>query len=235
MESRYGSEARGVVQNLLLLGHTKIGDLADAYGGSGAAQSQVRRPANGNDERTNGQTEHDVDKLSSAGQLYLILCRLLQSGLVEPVTESMFRSPADAYSRAEQEIVQTYFSGGTKGLKQKEDLKSKIKDRLRASRDEGKNWMENSKGVKRALNGAISAPEKRRKLVNGDAHTEEDGVTLDVGVILLYRRQVPHANTVLAQSDRQNKLHEVHRGYSKSAARRTCHSSSWRHKFPDLW
>lgn len=208
------------MQNLLLLGHTKIGDLADAYVGSGASKSQTQKLANGNGELTNGHTEHDVDKLSSAGQLYFILCRLLQSGLVEPVTESMFRSPADAYSRAEQEIVQMYFSGGTKGLKQKEDLKSKIKDRLRVARDEGKDWMENSKGVKRAISGTTSAPEKRRKLANGGAHTEEDeGVTLDVGSTSHLSNTVPHANSEEAQLNRQNKLRKMHCNHSESAAR----------------
>lgn len=109
-EDRFGEFAGGVVSNLLLLGHARIGDLAQAY--------KVAPP---NDNQGNLEGTQDFPNISAASlkskqaedikfrgptleALHITLCDLLQAGLVTPVHESHFRSDADNRSEAEKEV-----------------------------------------------------------------------------------------------------------------------------------
>ncbi len=184
VESSYGKDARDVVQNLFLFGHTKVSGLEGAY------DSKSKKHFDGHDEmdNSNGANGHGETSAIPNGHLHAILTRLLEAGIIQPVVKSMFRSPTDTYNAIEREVLRDDYGGNTKGAKQKEDLKLKIQSRLRDLRSEG-DW--DGKGKKRFLNGSYSnglnGNNKRRRLsvggesVNGDNHYEDDGFRLDVG------------------------------------------------------
>lgn len=188
VESRYGLDAKDVVQNLFLLGHTKVSDLEKVY--ERKAKSKSKNCANSNGE-SNGDNEQDKTPKISVGQLHAILIRLLEARIIQPVVSSMFLSPTDTYEKAERELLKTY-GGSTKGVKQKDEMNSKIRERLQAIRSEGQNWQLKCK--KRPLNGAqsngVNGAAKRRRLSNGGAFVnsssqyEDDGSRLDPDLIL---------------------------------------------------
>ncbi|KAK2624258.1 hypothetical protein QTJ16_006208 [Diplocarpon rosae] len=200
VESRFGSFARDVMQNLFLMGHTKISDLAAVYESvpahisSPAPHSKTIHP-NGK-SKTNGyaatngvngqSTEHP-----STGSLHTVLAHLLEAGIIEPVVDSMFRSPTDLYNKIEKEVTNTVFGGGTKGVKQKEELKVKIQQRLESIRTEGLQWQ--PQGKKRfatgSHNGANGSHKRRRfsngdHVTNGDRSYEDDGTRIDLNLIV---------------------------------------------------
>jgi len=196
VQSRYGVLAKDVIQNLLLLGHTKVSDLAEQYETAHKAL-HANDDSNGHSgvNGTNGQAKTHI---TSAGQLDSILCALLQSALIEPVIERMFRSPTDTYTQVEKEILEQTFSGSTTGSKQKDELKVKVRHRLKSLRDEGLDWR--PKGNKRPLpsdlaNGA-KGHDKKRRLSKGEAGVdgdqvavfEDEGIRLDVGFLTFWSR-----------------------------------------------
>lgn len=203
VESRYGEFARNVMQNLFLLGHTKVSDLAEAYE-SGTktntnAKTNGHTVANGTNG-VNGVNGHG-EAHSSTGPLHTILSHLLQAGIIEPVVESMLQSPTDLYNKIERELLAANFSGSTKGNKQKEELKAQIRSRLNAARTEGRQW--HGKAKKRPANGdhnELNGNNKRRRLssdggsVNGDYLYEDDGTRLDVGLSSFSKQKESHAN-----------------------------------------
>ena len=191
VNARYGSLALSVVQNLLLLGHTKVSDLAEAHG------PNQKPPPNGDSNGhvvINGSMPNDGTSslhVPSDAQLDVILCDLLETGFVEPVVQSMFRSPTDTYSHVEKEILQNVYGGSTKGTKQKDELKGRVRERLQEIRSEGRDWEVQSN--KRALDGGsangINGTAKRRRLSNGSVngrstlHHQDKGIRIDVGLL----------------------------------------------------
>lgn len=112
-EDRFGEFAGGVISNLLLLGHARIGDLAQAYTVArpkdkkgvleAAAHGLQKKKASGvattkEEENAAESQNHILDSLN------LTLCDLLQAGLIFAVHESHFRTDADNRSEAEKEI-----------------------------------------------------------------------------------------------------------------------------------
>ncbi|KUJ08472.1 DNA directed RNA polymerase-like protein III subunit Rpc82 [Mollisia scopiformis] len=188
-ENRFGPAARDVVHKLFLLGHCSVSDLVTAY------ESKNKDHANGNAEGsstiTNDVNGQSVSPVDSIGQLHSVLIQLLDSGFVEPVVRSMFHSPEDTHSMIERQILQESFGGSTKGAKQKDELKLKIKNRMNAIRAE-REWKGNAK--KRPLNGehinGINGTNKRRRLsngsstVSGDPLIEDDGSRLDPTLVI---------------------------------------------------
>jgi DNA-directed RNA polymerase III subunit RPC3 len=188
--SRFGVLAREIMQNILLLGHAKVSDIADA----------IRTP---NKPHTNSDTKghtgtNSVNGINgingkpkalvpAVGQLDHILAQLLQSGFIEPVTEQMFRSPTDAYNIVEKKLLHDNYAGQTKGTRQKEELKEKVRGQLKSLRDEGRSWK--SAGNKRPgdlVNGVTEQGKKRRHSrseapVNGAHAVQDEGFRLDVG------------------------------------------------------
>lgn len=204
VEARFGEDAKDVVQNLLLLGHTKVGDLVEAYK---ALLEKAVPKANG---VTNGHTSgegNDVkmtdgdntiakakDALHKTGltheQLDDILYQLLQCGYLQPVTAALFKSPADTYHDIEQEVLRSNGGEkGSKGSKKAEAIKGLIRERLKEVRESEKNWRQHIKGNKRPRDAYddSTGPDKRRRLaggvsVNGSSNGVKDYVfKLDVG------------------------------------------------------
>ncbi|KAH9218527.1 RNA polymerase III subunit RPC82-domain-containing protein [Leptodontidium sp. 2 PMI_412] len=189
VESRFGTFARDVMQNLFLLGHTRISDLAAVY--ESGSEAHTNGQVNGH-ATTNGVNGHDKEHRTT-GPLHTVLAHLLQAGMVEPVLESMLRSPTDLYSKIEREIEQAFFPEGTKGIKQKEEMRHKIQARLDSARTEGQNrWQ--MKGKKRMANGdhnGTNGSHKRRRLssgssdvVAGDHLYDDDGTRLEPNLVV---------------------------------------------------
>ncbi|KAL3418680.1 RNA polymerase III subunit RPC82 [Phlyctema vagabunda] len=189
VEERFGEQARDVVQNLLLLGHTKVADLVAAY-------DSIQKPlTNG---RTNGHSNsngdaHDTNGKAASnvihtGQLHTILYQLLDSGFLEPVTAAMFISPTDTYNMVEREELQNNYGGSTKGVKQKDELKSTVMKRMQAIAEEGRKWRPMGTN-KRGYNGdGANGASKRQKLsnstTNGRIEYQDEGIRLDSDLVL---------------------------------------------------
>ncbi|CZR53957.1 related to DNA-directed RNA polymerase III chain RPC82 [Phialocephala subalpina] len=182
-ETRFGPAARDVVQKLFLLGNTSVSDLEAAY------ESKHEQHVNGNAEGSsvipNGVNEHKASPVSSTGHLHSVLNRLLEVGFIEPVVHSMFLSPADTYNKVERGILQESFGGSTKGAKQKDDLKLRVKNQLQSIRSD-REWK--GKGIKRPLNGGhvngVNGTNKRRRLSNGSSTVSSDHLYEDDGTRL---------------------------------------------------
>ncbi|ROW10665.1 hypothetical protein VPNG_05139 [Cytospora leucostoma] len=181
----HGEEEKEVMQNLLSMGHAKVGDLRDAYQAKFKAARLVPA-ANGDaqheDEESTGSKKNSKTGLfvNSLAQLDDVLCRLIQAELVAMVADDLFRSPEDRYKSVEEEIIKTFFSGGVRGSKGKEEYDSKMSKRLREMRDE-------PLSLKRTLHAKISIS-KRRKVsgwsyVNGTDAAESD-LVLERDVVL---------------------------------------------------
>ncbi|KAK0114398.1 RNA polymerase III subunit C82 [Cadophora gregata] len=189
VEARFGAFARDVMQNLFVMGNTKISDLAAVYESVQGARTNEK--INGH-AAANGINGHEEEH-ATTGPLHTALAHLLQAGMIEPVVENMLRSPTDLYSKIEKEVEQAFYQGGTKGLKQKEEMKLKIQARIDSARTEGQSrWQ--MKGKKRMANGdhnGTNGSHKRRRLsngssdvVNGDRLYEDDGTRLDTNLVL---------------------------------------------------
>jgi DNA-directed RNA polymerase III subunit RPC3 len=183
----YGEEEKEVIQNLLSMGHAKVEDLRDAYQAKfnqaarhAAAVNGDAHHGDGDDEAESGKVKKDSKTglyVKSLGQLDDVLCRLTQAELVGTVTEESFRSLEDRYKALEDEILKTFFAGGVRGAKGKEDYAIRRAKRLREVRDE-------PLSLKRALQSNISMS-KRRKLsgwsyTNGSGASDGD-LLIDVG------------------------------------------------------
>ncbi|KAJ0107273.1 DNA-directed RNA polymerase III subunit RPC3 [Diaporthe amygdali] len=174
----YGEEEKEVTQNLLSMGHAKVEDLRDAYQAKFKQAARLATTVNGDadhdDEDESGEAKKDSKTglyVKSLEQLDDVLCRLIQAELVVTVTESSFRSLDDKYKALEDEIIKTFFAGGVRGTKGKEDYASRRAKRLREVRDE-------PLSLKGTLQSKISVS-KRRKLsgwsyTNGGGASESD-------------------------------------------------------------
>lgn len=177
VESRFGEKHKDVVQNLLLLGHTKVGDLVQAYALKRAILEKAAAKTNAHSNgHTNGagedvnMTNGDSHKAGlTHGQLDGILYQLLECGYLEPVTAEMFKSTADAYNEFQQQAVKDGSDGGAKGSKKAVTLTSMIRSQLRERREKNSKWQHLTKGNnKRPRDGYDSMDQdKRRKLTNG--------------------------------------------------------------------
>ena len=200
VEDRFGEKAGGIISNLLLLGHTKVNDLSDAYGvtnkkaNSDAELKHVSGNgiSNGNglingdaltdgDGLANGVDEaHDTSKteshIDSRGQLHSILHQLLHSGWIVPVQESHFWPPAEHHNEAEVFVISTHFEGKVpKGPKKVTDFVRLVKERKRKNRDESLEipQMNGITGPRRYGSSAVQ-PSKRVKL-NGAGFARTNG------------------------------------------------------------
>jgi len=106
VEDRLGPIAGELLTSLLLSGHARVADLAQAY--SGDSHSTHIEPGNPrhvpNGDLPNGKSKYLPNgQVSSAESFQPALTALVRAGLVATVHESHFRSEAD--NRAEAEIL----------------------------------------------------------------------------------------------------------------------------------
>ncbi|KUI58009.1 DNA-directed RNA polymerase III subunit RPC3 [Cytospora mali] len=183
----YGEEEKEVMQNLLSMGHAKVEDLRDAYQAKFKQAARLMPAANGDahhdEEEPAGAKKNSKTGLyvNSLAQLDDVLCRLIQAELVAKVSEDSFRSPEDRYKSVEEEITKTFFAGGIRGTKGKEEYAVKMSKRLREMRDE-------PFSLKRKLHAKISIS-KRRKVsgwsyVNGVDASDTSDLVLEGDTVL---------------------------------------------------
>ena len=133
-EERFGSVAAEIMGQLVLLGHAKISDII-------AELNKNHEPhANGNSNETNGATNGNGVHSYPSGQLNHTLIQLLEEGFIQPVGQNMFRSPTDSYNAVEKALLQDSYGGATRGTKQKDELRMRIRGQLQELRAQVPNW-----------------------------------------------------------------------------------------------
>ncbi|RYP92363.1 hypothetical protein DL770_001565 [Monosporascus sp. CRB-9-2] len=185
VRENYGDIAKGLVQDVLVLGHIKISDLVEAY--KNKAPGGVDRSVNGvvkdehnedDDHGLNGNGNHvngvngssvsgfagEEDEKDPIAQVYFHLARLLAAGILEPVSSMMFQSPTDLKTAIEQEVLRNDFPTGIRGIKQKRELEAAVAKKA----DE---FQQSRTSLKRRLETEFDheASVKRRRLLNGSA------------------------------------------------------------------
>lgn len=204
--SRYGDAEKELMTNLLSMGHTKVEDLRDAYRAKFKQAARLAPAVNGN---TNGDSHHDEDDpfaddtapkhdnrtglhIKTLEELDEVLCRMINAELVSSVTESSFRSWEDTRKFIEDEVKTTYFAGGVRGAKGKEEYATKLSKRLREVRDD-------PLGLKRKIQAKMQM-NKRRKLSEWNSvnagYDNEDDLVVDVGHHSSCTSREPFANTI---------------------------------------
>ncbi|KAJ8071039.1 hypothetical protein OCU04_001386 [Sclerotinia nivalis] len=181
-EERFGSVAADIIGQLVLLGHAKISDIIAELNKSHGTHAN----GNGINGATNGNGVHPYH----SGQLNHTLIQLLEEGFIQPVGRNMFRSPTDSYNAVEKALLHEDYGGATRGTKQKEELRSRIRQRLQDLRAEVPNWKPvgyNRPSANGHLNGTAS---KRRRLshngtaTNGYDFGDDETNRLDGNLVL---------------------------------------------------
>lgn len=164
VETNYGFRERELVQTLLSLGHTRVGDLVQAFSSRFA--------------HTNGHTNgtHDdatADRIISQSHLHETLARLVQAEIIEPVRPESFRKPADVFHEIRDSVEKT--APGEKATKKKDQLHQETADGY-------KQYRERSKQLKRQLDQDHGDSGKRRKLENGSRDQRNGHRAIEVNV-----------------------------------------------------
>lgn len=205
IDARYGEVAREFTKIIMLLGHAKVSDIVEEYEKQQQEKLEQERfeteaedeEAHGDEQQNGSSKEHSTnvvnvnknggvdDDWHTSGKMDEALWDLLAAGYLEPVFKNMFHSPTDTYNVVEKELLDRDYGGSLKGTKQKDEIKSHIRERLRDLRSEGRE-VPLPKGKR--PNGDHTNGDKRRRLTNGHATngtngTKQDNVEkLDVGI-----------------------------------------------------
>ena len=184
---RFGSVATAAMEQLLLLGHAKVSDIIAEWN----KNHEPHINGNGIGVTTNGASNGHGTHSYPLGQLNDTLIQLLEEGFIQPVSQNVFRSPTDTYNAVEKALLRDSFGGATRGTRQKDELRSKVRKSLQDLRAEVPNWK--PIGYKRPstsshINGA--APKRRRlshngSAVNGNHVVDDETNKLDVGSLHL--------------------------------------------------
>ncbi|KAI0484620.1 RNA polymerase III subunit RPC82 [Xylariaceae sp. FL0804] len=182
IDTKYGSTAKQLVHEVLVLGRVEIGSLiryhnrehrpnGEAVNGETRSEpDHVNGDVNGHSNHINGnRASYDShvsaeEKADQTEQVYDILADLIAAGFVEVVDESMLHSPQDRKSAVEQEVTRKEYPNGVRGAKQTEEFDAYVKNRLRElqeKRTELKRHLQNQALLKPSI--------KRRKLDDGRA------------------------------------------------------------------
>ncbi|MCJ1470941.1 RNA polymerase III subunit C82 [Pseudocyphellaria aurata] len=173
-EDRYGDFAGGVVSNLLLLGHARVGDLAQAYKlvlpNEKHSQEATHDLPNSNSPETPKTKQvncETVDHSPTLESLHLTLWDLLKAGLIVTVNESHFRSDADNKIEAEREIPHPKLKWKFKKdeeLDWERNIQQKLEDWKHGSEAERNEINSLQRGKKRLLEISESSNSKRQRL-----------------------------------------------------------------------
>ncbi|KAH0537160.1 hypothetical protein FGG08_006030 [Glutinoglossum americanum] len=209
VEERFGEAAGAVITNLLLQGHVRVGDLADAYGLT-AAETRGNAKGGGASHGVNGRVKCGdagigaENQILTLGQLHCILHQMLHSGYITQVTEEQFWPLVDHRNHVERAVKREKFPGGVKGPKQKQELEEMVREKMRKSREEAHSKLEVngvSRGVKRpAGDTTVRRGGKRVKLDYGFeiGHTKEEDNAEDTFVNENLVIRVNHEKFVVA-------------------------------------
>ncbi len=187
VEDRYGEVAGGVISNLLLLGHVRVGDLGQAYLPSKGSKDPVKGAfAVSSLSLPLGSVKRQADSLdvnnaSTVESLHHALYDLLRAGLVSAVNESHFRSAADNRSEAEKEVpFQDRLVGKLKKeheAEREEAIKQKLEDWKYGTKLERQDLVGHRKGIKRPLGNLEETSEAKRQRLYSPTTTNVYGET----------------------------------------------------------
>ncbi|TPX10583.1 uncharacterized protein E0L32_008469 [Thyridium curvatum] len=204
IEEKYGPAARDVIQNFMVLGHTKIGDLVGAYRERIAAAEQAGAQATTNpfedDAKPNGEVNGGINgdingdvkppaqtlqvsalDVKSTAHLNEVLCELIQAEILTVVNPKSFQSPADRNAMVSEQIMKLHFPDGVKAGKKKIEFDAMLSDQLGKLRDEPTR-------LKRKLDESRGGRVKSRKITNGDVtngfHHVASDVNLELNAVL---------------------------------------------------
>ncbi|KAI1820880.1 RNA polymerase III subunit RPC82 [Xylaria intraflava] len=206
IEVKYGTMAKNLVNDLLMLGYVEIAELVRYHRlkhGRKKAATNERQPngrghdddrdlENGDLDESFNDGEYDLPFVNGNGaghgavddarpiqadEIYETLAQLIAAGVVETVSPTMFQSPQDLKASVEQECTKE-FPNGIRGAKVTADFDTMVRSQIKAIGAE-------RAGTKRKLQeSALYEPSniKRRKLANGGM---SDGFAGDNGGSIL--------------------------------------------------
>ncbi|ESZ98540.1 hypothetical protein SBOR_1072 [Sclerotinia borealis F-4128] len=200
---RFGSVATEIMEQLVLLGHAKIFDIiAELNKGH---EAHANGNGNGNGNGTNGAANGNGIQSYPSGQLNHTLIQLLEEGFIQPVGQNMFRSPTDSYNAVEKALLHDSYGGATRGTKQKDELRSRVRARLQELRAEVPNWRPvgySRPSTSGHMNGTAT---KRRRLshngsaTNGYDFVDDESNKLDGNLLL----RINHEKCTIAMRNRR--------------------------------
>ena len=183
-EDSFGEVASGIISNLLLLGHARVGDLVQAYNLAETEEHSrhAKATTNGVDSSNKPLSSyttkgHFTNNARNQGlnleKFHSTVSTLLQSGLVSIVHESHFRSLADNRGEAEK-IVKSLpkFQGNLK-TDQKAELEEAINQKLA-------DWRDGTELERKAIAGLNKS--KKRSLEDPGPDKNRKRMRLDEGV-----------------------------------------------------
>ncbi len=179
-ESSFGPAAGELVSNLLLQGHTTIGDLTKAYSAAAAAAAGSQQHQNDGttaadvgqqEEKQQQQQQHGQTSSDPAAhllQLHDSLRRLHREAYISPVWASQFRPYADSYNEAARRLRREGHAEGSKATKARHNFECLVRKRLREWRENGDEALGRSNphkkaSQKRPLDDAGAGPTARAK------------------------------------------------------------------------
>ncbi|KAI0397139.1 RNA polymerase III subunit RPC82 [Xylariaceae sp. FL0594] len=180
IDRKYGSAAKELVNDLLMLGHAEVSELV-RYRRS--QQHRKGTTANGkeNAEHDYGEPDddpfeddslyvngngvnHDTEEGTSSNEdgIYNTLAQLLAAGVIETVSATMFQSPQDLKASIEQECLKE-FPNGIRGAKVSTEFDTMVRSRIKSI------GAERTTTKRKLQQSALYEPSniKRRKLANG--------------------------------------------------------------------
>ncbi len=187
VEDRYGEIAGGVISNLLLLGHVRVGDLAQAYLPLKCSRGALKGAfALSSPSLPRGFAKKQTDSLDAnhgptVESLHQALYDMLQAGLISAVNESHFRSAADNRSEAEKEVpFQDRYVGKLKKeheAEREEAISKKLEDWKYGTSLEKQGLVGHRKGMKRPLETLEETSEAKRQRFHSPLTTNGNGET----------------------------------------------------------
>ncbi|KAI8630839.1 RNA polymerase III subunit RPC82 [Xylariaceae sp. FL1651] len=178
VDRKYGSMAKQLVNDLLMLGNVEIADLVRyhrlKHGRRKVATNGEQNHDNGlengdllddshsvNGHDTNHVAAEDTGPISIE-DVYDTLAQLMAAGIIESVSTNMFQSPQDLKDSVEQDVMKE-FPNGVRGSKVTTEFDTMVKSQIKAI------GAERSTLKRKLQQSALYEPSniKRRKLANG--------------------------------------------------------------------
>ena len=187
LRDRLGDAATGLISDIIVLGHVRIGDLTRTYFPSVDERGPLSeiiasnhppqrggKQTVGPDDDAGGKVVHTIDELHSA------IGDLLGAGLLCLIHASYFRSPADNLAEAEHAVPR---DGSIKSKKQQEatwelDMQQKLEDWKYGSKSEIQGLTQSLQRTKRTLDAHQDGlPPKKRKIVHSRSESSHQNTT----------------------------------------------------------
>ncbi|KAL8892127.1 MAG: hypothetical protein Q9215_000884 [Flavoplaca cf. flavocitrina] len=186
LKDRFGDTASGLMSDIIVLGHVRIGDLTRTYFPSVDEREPLseiiasNRPPQSGDKpivRPDDDAEKDVHTID---ELHSAIGDLLGAGLLCLIHASYFRSAADNLAEAEHAVPR---DGSIKSKKQQEatwelDMQQKLEDWKYGSKSEIQGLTQSLQRTKRTLDGNQDGlPPKKRKIAHSRSESSHQNTT----------------------------------------------------------